>query len=302
MTKIQTFADLLTSCKQMSTMAKMAVAAADDEHTLEAVMKAHRLKIANPVLVGDAAKIEASLEKLGFSAADYDIFHAPGNIEAARLAVSLVREGKADFLMKGSCPTADLLRAVVDKEKGLSANRLMSHCTILEIPCLGRLIGVTDGGMVPYPDLMAKKAIIENAVAVFHGFGNAMPKVGVLTSIEVVNPKMPETVEAAQLAEMNLKGEIEGCIVAGPISYDVAMDPESARYKGYDGPVQGDADILITHDIHAGNILAKALYCSAKAKLAGFVVGAKVPIVVSSRGASAEDKFNSILASAASLA
>ena len=301
MLRIQSFDDLRKCCEKMIVKSRLAVAAADDEHTLEAVLKAQKLEIVTPILVGDSARIKTALANLGFSLNDFVVYHTSDNIEAARVAVSLVRDGKADFLMKGSCPTRDLLRAVVDKEIGLSDKRLMSHCTILEVPGLGRLLGVSDGGMVPYPDLMEKKAIIENEAAVFHTFGNDNPKVGVLTSIEVVNPKMPETVEAAKLAEMNAQGEIKGCIVAGPISYDVAMDPETARYKGYDGPVQGDADILITHDIHAGNILVKALYCSANSKLAGFIVGAKAPIVVSSRGASAEDKFNSILASAASL-
>jgi phosphate butyryltransferase len=301
MDRIQTFNDLLGRCKQMNLKSRLAVAAADDEHTLEAVMKAHKHEIVTPVLVGDSPKIEAALADLGFSAADFTVYHAPDNTAAARLAVSLVRSGEADFLMKGSCPTAVLLKAVVDKENGLSNNRLMTHCAIVEIPDLGRLIAVTDGGMVPYPDLQDKKSIIENAVAVFHGFGNPEPKVGILASIESVNPKMPETIEAAELADMYAKGEIKGCIVAGPISYDVAMDPDIAIYKGYEGPVKGDADILVAPDIHAGNILAKALYCSAKAKVAGFVVGAKVPVVVSSRGASADDKFFSILASVASL-
>jgi phosphate butyryltransferase len=175
----------------------------------------------------------------------------------------------------------------------------MSHVSIQEVPSYHKLLITTDGGMMMYPDLEQKKKIIENAVEVLHSLGYENPKVAVLAAVETVNPKMPESVDAGKLKEMNQNGEITGCIVEGPISYDIAMNKESGEIKGFVSPVAGDPDILIVPNITCGNILGKCLVYSAGAKMAGFIVGAKVPIVLTSRGSSSEEKYLSLVLSAA---
>jgi phosphate butyryltransferase len=209
-----------------------------------------------------------------------------------------VNEKKADLIMKGKIQTADLLRAVVDKERGLRTGSVMSHIAIHEVPSYHKLLAVTDGGMMMYPKLEEKKQIIENAVKTFIAMGYENPKVAVLAAVENVNPKMPETVEADALKMMNVKGEIKNCIIEGPISYDLTMSKESAEIKGFNSPVTGEVDILVVPNITAGNLLGKALIYSAGAKMAGFIVGAKVPIVLTSRGATAEEKYLSLVISA----
>ena len=218
--------------------------------------------------------------------------------EAAK-AAALVREGKADLLMKGKLDTAVLLKAVVNKEHGLGKGGVMSHFSIFEVPGYHKLLCPVDGGMMTYPTLEQKKAIIENTVGVLHAMGYECPKVGVLACVEKVNPKMPETVEADALKQMNQRGEITGCIVEGPVSYDCAMSKEIAEFKGFDSPVSGDCDVLVAPNIHAGNIMGKLLTVTCGARLAGMMVGAKCPIVMTSRGSSAEEKYLSIVLAAA---
>lgn len=203
--------------------------------------------------------------------------------------------------MKGKLQTADLLKAVVDKEKGLRTGNVISHVAILEIPAYRKLIAVTDGGMVMYPNLDEKKQILENSVNVFLAMGYECPKVAVLCAVETVNPKMPETVDADTLKNMNRDGEIKDCMVEGPISLDLTFNKESAEIKGYSSPVTGDADILLVPNITTGNIMSKALIEMAGATMAGMVVGAKVPIVLTSRGASSEEKYLSLVLSASAV-
>ncbi|HQN61866.1 MAG TPA: phosphate acyltransferase, partial [Flexilinea sp.] len=269
-----------------------------DEHTIEAVLHARDEEIILPVLVGDKAEILTVLEKLGKNIPAEDIYDVPDPAESARVAVDLVRRGRADFLMKGRMETAVLLKAVVDKEHGLSRGGIMSHFTVFEVPTYHKLLAPVDGGMVTYPDLQQKKCIIENTVETFHAIGYECPKVGVLACIEKVNPKMPETVDGNALKEMNRRGEISGCIVEGPISYDCAVSREIAELKDFRSPCAGDCDILLAPNIHAGNIMGKMLAVTCGAKLAGFVVGAKCPVVMTSRGSSAEEKYLSIVISA----
>ncbi|HNY19626.1 MAG TPA: phosphate acyltransferase, partial [Flexilinea sp.] len=190
------------------------------------------------------------------------------------------------------------LKAVVDREHGLNRGGIMSHFTVFEVPTYHKLLAPVDGGMVTYPDLQQKKCIIENTVETFHAIGYECPKVGVLACIEKVNPKMPETVDGNALKEMNQRGEISGCIVEGPISYDCAVSREIAELKDFRSPCAGDCDILLAPNIHAGNIMGKMLAVTCGAKLAGFVVGAKCPVVMTSRGSSAEEKYLSIVISA----
>lgn len=295
------FSELTDRLQKQERIKKVAVASAQDQHALEAVLQARRDRIVEPVLVGDREKILALLEQLGEDSEEFQIFHADSDAAAAATAVRLIREGEADFLMKGKLQTADLLRAVVDKESGLRTGSVMSHMAIHQIPGYHKLLAVTDGGMLLYPNLDEKKKLIQNAVGVFRNLGYENPKVAVLTAVETVNPKMPETVDADALKKMNQSGELSGCIVEGPISYDLTMSKESAEIKGFQSPVTGDADILVVPDIAAGNILVKALVYSAGSRMAGIIVGAKVPIVLTSRGASAEEKYLSLVLSAAAV-
>ncbi len=279
---------------------RMAVAVAADAHTLEAALAARKEGLVSPVLVGDKAKILNILGKMGESVPDADIYDEPDEVAACEKAVALVREGAASFLMKGKVDTKVILKAVVNKEHGLGVpGAIMSHVTLFEVPAYHKLLAPVDGGMVTYPTLEQKKGIIENTVAALHALGYDCPKVGILACAEKVNPKMPETLDAQALAEMNKKGEITGCVVDGPISFDCAIDRSIADFKGYESPIAGDCDVLLAPNIHAGNIMGKMLVCFSGAKMAGYIAGARCPIVLTSRGSSAEEKRMSIILAAA---
>ncbi|MGI6362002.1 MAG: bifunctional enoyl-CoA hydratase/phosphate acetyltransferase [Bacillota bacterium] len=293
------FDELVSRVKDFPNAKRVAVAAAHDHHALEAVVKAAQEGIIEPVLVGDAAKIKEILAELGTTVDDTNIYDAPEFADSAALAVKLVKEGKADFLMKGKLDTGILLKAVVNKETGLGTGRIMTHFAIQKIPNYHKLLVTTDGGMMLYPTVEQKKDIIQNAVNTLISMGYDKPKVAVLAAVEKLNPKMQETVDGAELKEMWQKGEITDCIVEAPISYDIAMSKDVAKIKGFESPVAGDADILIVPNIAAGNILGKSLTISAQAKMAGFIVGAQVPIVLTSRGATSEEKYLSLVISAA---
>ena len=295
------FDELIAKVKGAPDKKIMAVACANDDHTLEAVVNARREGIIEPLLVGDKKIIHEILDKLGESIPEENIFDVPEDDlqKACETAVKLVREGIANFLMKGKVDTKIILKEVVNKEYGLGTGKLMSHFTMFQIPTYHKLILPVDGGMVTYPDLEQKKQIIENTVETLRSMGYDCPKVGVLACVEKVNPKMPESVEAAQLQEMNEKGEIRNCIVEGPIQYDCVMRKDLADFKGLKSQIAGDPDILIAPNIHAGNIMGKMYSISCGGKMAGFIVGAKCPIVMVSRGSTAEEKYLSIVVSAA---
>ena len=279
--------------------ARLAVAAAGDAHTLEAVLKAEREGLIIPVLVGDEAKIREIFSDLNREIGDeVVIVDEPDNAAACVKAVELIRAGEADFLMKGAADTRSYLRAVVDREKGLGGGGLMTHFVLTEVPRYHKLLSLMDTGMVPYPTLEQKKEILKAAADVFFKLGYESVKAGVLTCVEKVNPKMPETVEAAELARMAEAGELPGIAVAGPISYDCAMSKEIAELKGYKSEVAGDPDILLFPDIHAGNILGKCLTVTCGAQMAGFIVGTVCPVVMTSRGSSMEEKYHSIVLAA----
>ncbi|WP_432407905.1 bifunctional enoyl-CoA hydratase/phosphate acetyltransferase [Wukongibacter sp. M2B1] len=297
----KSFDELIKKVQNLESIKKVAVVVAEDEHTLEAVFKAKKDKIVEPILIGCKGKIKDILSNLNEALDEEAIIDATDDSEAARKAVELVNSGKVDFIMKGKIQTADLLKAVVDKEKGLQTGRIMSHVVIHEIPSYHKLLAVTDGGMMMYPNVEQKKEIIENAVETFVAMGYEKPKVAVLTAVEKVNPKMPETIDADELKQMNVNGEIKDCIVEGPISYDLTMSKESAKIKGFESEVTGDADILIVPNITAGNILGKSLVYTANAKMAGFIVGAKAPIVLTSRGSTSEEKYLSLVLSASAV-
>ncbi len=284
-------------------ISRIAVAAAQDEHTLLAVKQAADEGLVEPVLVGDKAEISNIISKIGLSVKDEDIYDVPDLKESAEKAVALVNEGKADFLMKGHVDSSTYLKAVVNKEHGLGKGGLMSHFAIFEAPsAYHKLIAPVDGGMVTYPTLEQKKQIIQNTVDAMIALGYDCPKVGCLACKEVVDPKMPETIEGDELKQMNKRGEITNCIVEGPIQFDCATDAEIAKDKGYESPVAGDCDVLLAVNIHQGNSLGKMLAGFCHAKMGGFIVGAKCPVIMTSRSSTAEEKYLSIcLAAAASL-
>jgi phosphate butyryltransferase len=209
-------------------------------------------------------------------------------------AAKLIKEGRADFLMKGKIMTGTMLKGVLDPEADLRTGSLMSHCMMVEVPGYHKLMCVTDGGMCTYPDLDKKIKIVKNAVEFFHKLGYEKPNVAALCAIETINPKMQETVDAAELKRMSLDGEIPGCYIEGPISYDLAMVPELSAIKGYDCPCAGDFDILLVPEIVVGNVLGKSLVYTAGGRMAGLIMGCKVPIVLASRGSSAEEKYYSL--------
>ncbi|CAB1248387.1 bifunctional enoyl-CoA hydratase/phosphate acetyltransferase [Clostridium sp. WLY-B-L2] len=295
------FTELIKNVQGFQEKRRAAVVAAQDEHTLRVVFKAKRNNIVEPILIGDKVKIKKVLDNLKEKLDNSAIIDVENDNAAAEKAVEFIHQNKADFIMKGKIQTADILRAVVNKEKGLETGNVMSHFVFNEVPSYHKLMVTTDGGMMMYPNLDEKRQIIENAVNTLITMGYENPKVAVLAAVEKVNPKMPESVDAGLLKEMNKNGKIKNCIVEGPISYDLAVSKKSAELKGYNSPVAGDADILISPNITAGNILGKSLLCSAGAKMAGFIVGAKVPIVLTSRGSSAEEKYLSLVLSAAAL-
>lgn len=299
--EIKNFQELIANVRKNNSKRRVAVAAAQDEHALEAVFRAYEDKLVEPVLVGNKNEIVKILEGLKVEFDLDSIINTESDKESAEKAVDLINNNKADFIMKGKLQTADLMKAVVNKEKGLRTDRVMSHIAILEVPSYHKLIAVTDGGMMMYPKLEEKKQILENVVDVFHSIGYECPKVAVLAAVETVNPKMPEAMDGDALKKMNQAGEIKDCIIEGPISVDLTFNKESAAVKGFESPVTGEVDILLAPNITTGNILCKALLELANGIMAGFIVGAKVPIVLTSRGSSSEEKYLSLALSAATV-
>ncbi|MBR4670147.1 phosphate butyryltransferase [Butyrivibrio sp. INlla21] len=289
------FDDILAKLKTATTK-KMSVAVAQDTHVLEAVKVAKERGIVEPILVGDKDEIAKKAAEVGMNLDDYEIIDVKDTIEAARTAVSLVHDGKADIYMKGALESKDFLKSVLDKEVGLRTGRPLSHVCVFEIPGIDRLLFLTDVAFMPYPTLEDKKVIIEYTVDVARACGVDCPKVAPLAAVEVVNPKMPVTVEAAELTRLNEEGEIKNCIVDGPLSMDLAIDPEAAQHKAgaLDRKIVGDADILLFPDIHAGNLTYKTIVRLAKVKNGNILTGTKAPVILTSRSDSVEVKVNSI--------
>lgn len=275
------------------------VAAAHDEHTLQAVFAARRDGLIRPILVGRKEEILSIACRLGEEPDPSQVVDAGEDPDCAAKSVELVRSGEGSMLIKGMLPTGTLLKAVVNRETGIRASEVMSHVAILDVPSYHKLLYVTDGGMVVAPDLEQKRHILKNAVDFCRFLGYDCPKAAALCAVETVNPAMLETADSAALKAEGERGDFGPCLVEGPIALDLATDSEAARVKGYHSPVAGDADILLAPSIAAGNLLGKSLYGLAGGEMAGVVLGAKVPITVNSRGATAEEKYWSILICAA---
>ena len=275
------------------------VAAAHDEHTLQAVFAARRDGLIRPILVGRREEILSIARGLGEELDPARVADAGDDAQCAAKSVELIRSGAGAMLIKGMLPTGTLLKAVVSRETGIRDSQVMSHVAILDVPGYHKLLYVTDGGMVVAPDLEQKRHILSNALDFCRFLGYDRPKAAVLCAVETVNPAMPETADGAVLKAEGARGDFGPCLVEGPISLDLATDKEAAAVKGYRSPVAGDADILLAPSIAAGNLLGKSLYGLAGGEMAGVVLGATAPITVNSRGATAEEKYWSILICAA---
>lgn len=272
----------------------MAVAVAQDSVVLEAVMKAVNMNIINAILVGNEEEIKTIAAESKMDLSCVKIINECNITKAAAKAVELVTTGEANFVMKGLLGTSDLLKAVLNKEANLRTSNLLSHVMVYDVKTYEKLLFITDGGMVPYPELKDKIGIISNAVTVAKALEIDMPKIAPICAVEVVNPSMQATLDAAALSSMNKRGQIKGCIIDGPLGLDNAISKEAAHHKGIISDVAGDADILLVPNIEAGNFLGKSMTYFAGAESAGVIVGAKCPVVLVSRADSAKSKLYSI--------
>ncbi|PQZ58745.1 phosphate butyryltransferase [Bacillus sp. MYb209] len=273
----------------------VAVAVAEDHEVIEAVAKAIQLQLAQFRLYGNQEKIIGMLQEHGLQTSEYiEVIAATSSAEAAELSVKAVKNGEADVLMKGNIPTANILKAVLNKEWGLRKGSVLSHVAAFEVPNYDRLIFVTDAAMNIAPDVTQKAAIIQNTVEVAQAIGIDLPKVAPIAAVEVVNPAMQATIDAAMLTQMNRRGQIKNCVVDGPLALDNAVSQIAAEHKGIVSDVAGKADILLVPTIEAGNVLYKSLVYFANAKVGAMIAGAKAPIVLTSRADSAETKVYSL--------
>jgi len=296
---INNLTDLEKLAKSKATKRKIAVAAAADHDVLEALKNAVEKEIVEPILIGDEPVIHSICEKIGFDISGFKVINAPEKHDASAKAVKWIKKGKAEILMKGMVSTGTLLKAVLDKETGLRKGELLSHVAVFETPYYHKMLGVTDAAMNVKPDLMEKITIIKNAVELFHKIGNPNPKVAIVGSVETINPRMEATMHAATISMMNYRKQITGCIIDGPLAIDGAVSKKSANLKHIVSDVAGDADIILAPNIDGANILYKSLNFLGGATAAAVIMGAKVPIVLTSRGDSEKSKFYSIALAAA---
>ena len=293
-----TFEQLESQVFKKAKKRRVAVVEAADTHVLEAVRHAVEVGLVEPLLFGKRAEVEAKLAAMDLDITAWEIVDSPEPGISALQAGIAVKEGRADFILKGLIATGQLLKGLFKEETGFRTGRLISHMNIVQLRTYPKLLALCDAAINIAPTLEQKKDILQNAVDALTRMGITQPKVAVLASAETVNEKMPESVDAAALKRMNEQGEITGCLVEGPISYDLAVCKESAETKGYESPVAGDADLLVCPNIVTANVLIKCLRHSAEALTAGVVIGGRVPVVLNSRAASAEDKYRTMILAA----
>ncbi len=281
------------------TTQRIVVAAAADEDVLEALKNAQELGIIVPVLVGDVAMIKEIAAKIGLDLSNIELYDYPDKNEASDMAVQLIREGKGDILMKGMVSTGILLKSVLNKEDGLRKGDLLSHVALFETPYYHKLLGVTDAAMNVKPDLVDKIGIIKNAIEMYHKLGFAMPKVAIVGSVETINPRMEATMHAATISMMNYRKQITGCIIDGPLAIDGAVSKRASELKHITSDVAGDVDLILAPNIDGANILYKSLNFLGGATAAAVIMGATVPIVLTSRGDTERSKYLSIALAAA---
>lgn len=290
---IKSFDDVLKIAKEKG-VKKVAVACAQDEEVLLAVNKAVELGIVEAILVGDEEKIKGISAEKKIDTNKFEIINILDLAEASLKAVELVSTGKAHMVMKGLVDTAIILKAVLNKEVGLRTGNVLSHVAVFDVPSYHKMLIITDAAMNIAPDVNGKKQIIENSLVVANSLDIDVPKVAVVCAKEKVNPKMQATVDAAELVKMNEERSLKNCMVAGPLALDNAISLEAAKLKKISSPVAGDADIILCPNIESGNILYKTLSFLTDAKNAGVIVGAKAPVILTSRADSDETKLNSI--------
>jgi len=290
----RTYSEIRQAVQRLDHIKTIAVAMADDVSVLSALKEAHGHGLAEALLVGDGERIRAIAGQVGFAVRDEQIIEALTPEEIARQAVELVRTGQAEVLMKGHISTPILMKAVLDRNKGLRKGDVLSHVAVSEIPTYPKLQLLSDGGINILPPLETKIAILHNAVYAARHLGVTTPKIAALCPIETVNPKIAETLDAAELAKMAAAGNFGDVILEGPIAMDVALSAQAAERKGIASRIAGDVDIILVPNITAGNGIIKVLMFLANARVGGVVIGAKVPIILLSRADSPEEKLNSI--------
>jgi phosphate butyryltransferase len=289
---IRSFNELMLKVKEKPSR-RVVIPGADAKSAIYAATLAKMENIADFLLIGDKAEIKLLIKEIESEMIDvFEIIDETDPDECVKKAVESIHQGKADLILKGKITTSQLMKGVLDKQCGLQTGSILSDVFIFETK--ERLTLMTDGGIVLYPGVKEKVALINNAVAVAHSLGNPNPKVAILAAVEVVNPKMQPTLDAAVLEQMNDRGQIKGCIVDGPFALDNAISKEAARIKNIKSPVAGDADILIMPNIEAGNIFGKAMTYYAKFSVAHVVMGATAPILITSRADDAWAKLYSI--------
>jgi len=273
----------LVELAQQHSPAATAIAHPCDKVSLESAVEARKMKLIEPILVGNRDKIVQAAGDAGIDLGDMEIIDAEHSVDAARKAVALVREGRAEALMKGSLHTDELMSAVVARDTGLRTGRRISHCFIMDVPDHANALIITDAAVNIAPDLKTKIDITQNAIDLAHAMGLKQPLVAILSAMETVNPDVPSTIEAAALCKMADRGQITGGLLDGPFALDNAISPEAAAVKKIVSPVAGKANILVVPDLESGNMLAKSLSFLAGADAAGIVLGARVPIILTSR-------------------
>lgn len=264
-----------------------------DETSLRGAIDAAEAGIIVPILVGPSRKIRAVAQEHALDVGRFEIVDVPHSEAAATRAVQLIHEAKGELLMKGSLHTDELMRAVTASATGLRTARRVSHVFVMDVPTYAQTLFITDAAINIFPDLDAKRDIIQNAIDLFTQVGLGEPRVAILSAVETVTSKIPSTIEAAALCKMAERGQITGAVLDGPLAFDNAIDPEAARIKGIHSPVAGRAQILVVPDLEAGNMLAKNLTFLSKADAAGIVLGARVPIILTSRADSVRTRLAS---------
>ncbi|UUV99709.1 phosphate acyltransferase [Vagococcus luciliae] len=293
---LKSFDELKKQLKTTSAAPKKVVVANPvDKQTLTAVMTLKEEGLLNPVLVGDKKVISELMSELKHDDLSVDIIDIIGDVEIAEKAVSIIKSGLGDVLMKGHIQTRDLLKAVVNKESGIRDSDTLSHVAINEIPYYHKLLFLTDGGMLLTPDVDAKEKLLNNALSLTKKLGYKQTNVGVLDASENVNPKLQASLDANELKERFTKQADTSIFVEGPISLDLSLSKDIAKEKEYDSPVSGEVDILLVPDIVSGNLLGKSMMTFGQGKMAGLVLGATVPIIITSRGSTVEEKMNSLM-------
>jgi phosphate butyryltransferase len=278
---------------------KCAIVAAEDSHTLEAVIRAYKDGLITPVLIGNQSLIQEYMDKNNLSGSEIKICDVSNHEAAMNLAIEMVHTGDVQCIMKGLLQTSQFMGALLKKDNKLRTGKMVSMLSFRQLPNYHKLLAFTDTGICPHPTLEQKKEIINNAVSVMNDMGIENPKVGVLAAVEVANHKMPESTDGEELKQMNLDGDIPNCIVEGPISLDLALSKEAAEIKGYESDVAGDVDLLVFPDLASANITTKMIAHITNTPAGVLILGTKVPAIVCSRSASVETKYLCITLAAA---